>query len=308
MKELKYPEKVEMLKKAVDVSGKKLLHGKPSDKKIDTQIEILMNTNSISKGMLEEEKTRIFSKLDINMSKEEVEKSITDSLYKLIGFDKFGPLDNGFWRNFGSAPFFQEFEDKKKKPGIGMDTIFGDKFEKNHSVAHDIIWCIEDLLRRFLTKKENASKKENVISKYKSLDDLEENLPVKKIAEEAKIFYMDESKSYKERLRVFDKYGEEDSCIHQPNNIYLKKIFDIYFEKGYVQRHEMVSCLDVVHWWIEELEVGRKKIDYSKNHYHPSLINKKRNYEPSDKAIERLRKFYENIILQEGVANFELDW
>jgi len=308
---LKYPEKVEQLKKAIDVSGKKLLHGNPSDEKIDNQIDVLLNSIIRSDDELYKESTRIYSKIDLSMDEKQAEDFIKNEFYKFVGFDKFGPLDNNFWRNFGSAPMYQKYEDEKGKGGIGMDTIFGNKFSDCYSYCYEIPGFISSALESFKSKKINNKQKENKaknVSPYKNLADLEDNVVVKKISEEAKKFYLDSTKSLKDRLEVFDKHGEEDSCIHQPSNPFLKQIFEIYQETSGVERHEMVSCLGIVEWWIEELKENRSFISYKENKYHPKIKRKKRNYTPSKKAIERLKNYYTNIIIEEGVANFELDW
>lgn len=308
---LKYPEKVEQLKKAIDVSGKKLLYRNPSDEKIDNQIDVLINAIERSSGELKKEQTRIYSKLDFSLDEKQAEKFITTEFYKFVGFDKFGPLDINFWRNFSSAPFYQDSEDKKGKGGIGMNTIFDTKFESCYSYCYEIPGFISSTLESFKIKKtkdkEKSAQVKN-ISPYKNLSDLEDNVVVKKIAEEAKTFYLDYTKSLEDRIEVFNKHGEEDSCIHQPYSPSLKQIFEIYNETGYSQRHEIINCLSIVEWWIERLVKNRTFISYKENKYHPELKMKKRNYKPSKEAIERLRLYYTNIIIEEGVANFELDW
>ena len=70
----------------------------------------------------------------------------------------------------------------------------------------------------------------------------------------------------------------------------------------------MVNCIQIVEWWIETLKEDRSFISYKENKYHPKIKRKKRNYTPSKKAIERLKNYYTNIIIEEGVASFELDW
>lgn len=150
-----------------------------------------------------------------------------------------------------------------------------------------------------------------MISTFKNLNDLEENLSVKKIQGEAKIFIQDESKALKERLKVFAKYGEKKSYIHRPLHPGLHKIFHIALEYDagmYVERHETVDCFDVIDWWIQELSEDRCEISYLRNEYHPELLKETRNYIPSKEAIKKLQTYYEGILLKEGIVSFEFDW
>lgn len=308
-KKLKYPEKVELLKKAVDVSGKKLLSKNPSDEKIDLEISIMLNAIERDDDELEAEEVRICSKLDYTWDEQTAEKFIKDSFFKFVGFDKFGPLDPNFWANFGSAPLFQKYEDEKKKPGIGMDTIFGEKLGECYDYIYEISNMVNSVFEDFKLKKSKLQEKTvNVVSPFKNLADLEDNVTVKKIKAEAEKFYKDTTKDFKDRLEVFDIHGDEDGSIHQPTDKKLAKIFEIYQETGYSERHEMVNCLSIIEWWIDTLKSKRCRISYKENKYHPKIISKKRNYKPSTKAIERLQRYYQEILLEEGVANFEFDW
>jgi hypothetical protein len=307
--EIKHPDKVELLKKARCVSGKPLLHGKPTDFKISEQIDILLNAIPRNEDEIHAEIDRIYAKLDFSWSEKEAEEFIRKEMNKFVGLDN-GPLDNEFWRNFGSAPFYQKYENEKKNGSIGMDVIFGKQFENCYSYCYEIPGKINSLLESFKDKKKRTTEKEkeNVVSTFRDLADLEENLTVKKIPAEAKIYYNDKSKPFKERVKVFEKYGDTDSSIHEPAHPYLKKIFQIHLEEGYVERHEMINCLDVIDFWISQLKDRRSKICYKNNKYHPEIKSKKRNYTPSVEAIERLKRYYSEIVIEEGMASFELDW
>lgn len=308
---IKYPEKVEQLKKSIDVSGKKLLHGNPSDEKIDNQIDILLNAITRDSEEIDKENSRIYSKLNFEWSEEEAGEFIKTEFYKFVGFDKYGPMDSNFWKNFGSAPFYQIHEDKKKKPGIGMDTIFGSKFEECSSYFYDINNLIYSLLESFKIKKLKDKEKaeyKNVVSPYKNLEDLEDNVTVKKIEKEAVKFFMDTTKNLQDRIAVFNEYGQDESYIHHPENPTLNRIFDAYKETGYSERHETVKCLDIIDWWVEELKGKRTFVSYKSNKYHPSLKRKPRNYTPSKASVERLKNYYTMLLIDEGVARFEYDW
>jgi len=160
-------------------------------------------------------------------------------------------------------------------------------------------------------KEKNKIKKESekiYTSNFKDLNDLEENVTVKNIKTEAKKFYMDKTKDFKKREKVFSKHGKSNDYIYHPIDSNLKKIFDIYFENDYLDKHQIVKTLDVIKNWIETLSDSRSIIDYSKNKYHPNIKSTERNYTPSDKAIERLYRFYAEKMFLEGVSEFEFDW
>lgn len=310
---LKHPKKVNLLRDSIDVSGKRLLPVGISDEKMDEQIDILLNVIKRTPDEINVQESRVMSKIDYSKSEKEVADFIKSEMMTFINLT--GTPSQSFWRNFGSAPYYQKYEDEKgKKGGVGMDTIFGKKFEDCHSMMFEVYRLTDDMIGQYMEEKDrrNSPASKNIESKFKSLDDLEENLSVKKIDAEAKIFWNDETKDFDERLEVFGKYGKNSTYIHEPNHRGLAKIFNMSSESDdggmCFDRYQNVDCLDVVEWWIETLSEGRSKISYNENKYHPKIISKKRNYIPSEAAIDRLQNYYKRIIMQEGVASFEFDW
>lgn len=310
---LKHPEKVNLLRDSIDVSGRRLLPKGTSDDKIDKQIDILLNVIKRTQDEINAQEDRVMSKIDYSKPEKEVVDFIRSEMMNFINLIK--APSQSFWRNFGSAPYYQKHEDNKgKKGGVGMDTIFGNKFENCHSMMFEVCRLTDDMVDRYKEEKinRNSQKDKNIESSFKSLDDLEENLPVKKIDAEAEIFWNDETKDIKERLMVFDKYGKSENYIHHPNHRGLSKIFDMSVESDdggmYYERHQNVSCLEVIDWWVDKLSRNRSKISYNDNQYHPKIKSSKRGYTPSKEAIERLNNYYSRIIMKEGVASFEFDW
>lgn len=313
---LSHPEKVNLLRDSIDVSGKRLLPNGTSDEKMDKQIDILLNVIKRTPDEINAQESRVISKIDYSRPKKEMVEFIKTEMMTFINLT--GTPDRVFWRNFGSAPFYQKYEDEKgkkgKKGGVGMDTIFGKKFEDCYSMMFKVYELSDRMIGQYMEEKDrrNSPISKNIESKFNSLDDLEENLSVKKICAEAEIFWNDETKDLEERLGVFDKYGKKVNCIHSPSHRGLSRIFDMSSESDSggmcFERHEEVSCLEVVDWWIDTLIEGRSKISYNDNQYHPKIKSKKRNYTPSDEAIDRLSNYYKRIIMQEGVASLEFDW
>ena len=310
---IKHPEKVNLLRDAICVSGKRLLPKGTSDEKMDEQIDILLNVTKRTPDEINAQESRVMSKIDYSKSEKEVADFIKSEMMTFINLT--GTPSQSFWRNFGLAPYYQRCEDEKgKKGGVGMDTIFGDKFENCHSMMFEVYHLADYMIDRYKEEREkrNTPKGENIESKFNSLDDLEENLSVKKIYAEAEIFWNDETKDFEERMKVFGKYGKEETYIHEPSHRGLARIFNMSSECDdggmCFERHQNVDCIYVVEWWIDTLSEGRSKISYNDNQYHPRIISKKRNYTPSNEAIDRLRNYYTRIIMKEGVASFEFDW
>jgi len=309
---LKHPEKVELLRDSIDVSGRRLLPKGTSDDKIDKQIDILLNVEEKSQDDINAQEDRVMSKIDYSKPEKEVVDFIRSEMMNFINLA--GTPSQSFWRNFGSAPYYQKHEDEKgKKGGVGMDTIFGNKFENCHSMMFEVCRLTDDMVDRYKEERvnRNAPKSENIESKFKSLYDMEENLSVNKIGAEAVIFWNDETKDMKDRIIVFNKYGKKETYIHEPNHQGLARIFNMsseYDDGMCIERHENVDCLDVVWWWIDTLKHKRSKISYNDNQYHPKIKSSKRGYTPSKEAIERLNNYYARIIMKEGVASFEFDW
>jgi len=305
-KEDKYPNlskerRIELLKDAIDVSGKRLL---PVDIKDDViSLQIFSHDSMIyhTADEINAKETKIYNeaiKKDPKLVIHFIEKQVK-SYFMSYSFDP------DFWSNFSSAPYYQRCEDEKgKKGGVGMDTIFGDRFEKIDNYAS--INLIEKLKYSVEIYHKSKVKIQTKPSKYNSLEEIKKELS--EINRQATLYYKDETNGFDERIEVFTEFGEKDGCIHHPNDPKLRKIFDIMFEQDYWDRHQTIECIHVVDCWVEFLEYDRCKISYNKNEYHPEILKTKRNYTPSKEAIERLKRHYHNIILKENVAKFELDW
>ena len=285
------------------------------DQEIADQIETMLNHIVFGEQDLIDKTNSFFNEsplVDLVSEK----KIFTDKVYKLVGWDKFKPLDRKFWREFGSAPIgglsksnakLMKFKDKYG--ACAMEEIFGLKFSNTYFYTY----AVQNIIDGFAGKWNEAIKlkkeKEKVYSSpYKDLNDLEENVTVKKIKEESKNFYLDKTKDFKERVKVFSMHGKFEGSILQPSDSNLKKIFDIYGEKSYIDRHQKCDSVDIVEWWIENLSDGRCKIDYSKNHFHPDLKESKRKYKPSKAVIDRLYRYYVEKLFLDGVGSFEWDW
>ena len=214
----KHPEKVEMLRDAIDVSGKRLLTKSTKDVTIDNEIDLLMNIKERTGTELNQEFTRVFQELK-RETKENPRLFIEGELYKFINLAK-NPNET-FWGGFGSAPLYQRFEDEKgKKAGLGMDTIFGNKFEKCHSMMFSVVRKVLDIERDYKewVKLQAELNKPNVVSPFKNKQDIEDNVVMSKIGEASKVFYMDDTKNYKDRVVVCNNYGDSTSYIHEPSS------------------------------------------------------------------------------------------
>lgn len=313
---MKYPKKVEDLKNSYTVECKPLLSKKWTDDEIDAQITTVMEQEFFTEDELIKNMENIVIKSSHDLDIKERVEWIKKEIYKLIGWDKLTPLKDKFWENFSSAPYFIDKNDsnkpllklKKDKGAKGMDEIFGNRFEECYGIS-DVNYFIESLTERFqLEEKLKNENKKIYSSPYNNVEEIIDTLPIKKATEAGRIFWMDKTKPLKERIKAFEEYGEKESCIYEPENRFLSKIFNIYLEQGYLQRHENVSCINIVKFWIEKLKSGRTFIDYSKNSYHPSIKNEKRNYKPSKEAVDRLSNYYLEALFVGGVSEFELDW
>lgn len=144
-------------------------------------------------------------------------------------------------------------------------------------------------------------------SMYNSLDEMEEELSVKKIGAEAVIFYLDKTKNFEERIKVFEKYGDEDSFVYEPIDEVLFKIFEAYCDGLDAERRSNIECIDIINWWID-YKLKKQRIKFVKFTDCDKIKGKKRNYIPSKIAIERLRKYYTEKLFIEGIARFQFDW
>jgi len=285
-----------------------------TDDEISQQINTVLNQNVFEESDLNDKVHLLFmNSYFINI--DEDKKRFVEDLYRLVGWNKLTPLYREFWAEFGSAPFDGGFsqnkkllEFKSKYGACGMSDIFGDKFSKTYCYINIVNGSILNFDVKW-KEQYDIIEKSNIkyTSSYNSIEELEENVTVKKIKSEAKKFYMDKTKDFDERIKVFNKHGESKDYIFNPINHDLKKIFDIYSEND-IEKYRTIKSVYVIDDWIENLEDTRCKIDYSKNKYHPSVTTSKRNYIPSNESITRLKRYYIEKLFLEDVSKFEWDW
>ncbi len=302
------------LKNSVTVEGKLLLSKNWTDEQIASQINLLMNQNTYSSRDLVIFIDKLLKNIPDNLStSKQIEEYITDELYKKVNWtEKFMPE---FWRNFGSAPFThknthnEKLVKARKNGAKGMDEIFEHKFESGYSMTYELNNLVYGLPDRIAEHELLKNMKTTVYtSPYSSFEEIEDTLPKKKAKIEGMIFYKDKTKPMEERIKAFEEYGDVDEYIHSPMHSSLNDIFDVYSECGESERRDKICCLDIVEWWMEEIISNRLEIDYKTNQYHPKLVKLNRGYVPSNKAIERLRDRYAELLFMEDVSGFTFDW
>jgi hypothetical protein len=300
------PKGVELLKKATDVSGKKLIKENFTDKQIDDQISLLIGMKIRTEDSIKHEQSRIVNAIDYSLPKEDVYKFINSEMKNFLGFN--GEVIDSFWHGFGSALMYKEHE-SKSKANIGMDRIFGNSFDNCYSFIYGHKTYIQSIIESYEFKA-STSKKEVFSSPYNTLEELEENVTIKNGAAQAKIFWMDKSKSMEERMLAFETHGKCNDWMHQPKHMYLKQLFDYMLseEMEDIRRGAEEECSQFVDSWIYKLESNRVKISYAENQYHPKLVKTERGYKPSKAAIERLTNYYYEILMEEGISSFIVDW
>lgn len=306
-----YKDKIKDIRNLADVSGKYVVKNTLSDEKIAEQYHTYLNMTRLTENQLNKFMYSAINKLPLNLSKEQFVKELTNKVYAKLGWDKLTPINNTIFYNLGSVWFETRYFEEKfshliKTGTKGLLHVFENYDSDTIHFATNIKYHIESMYDVYILKNKSADK--NIQSSFKDLNDLEENCSVKKMETEAPIFYKDKTKSLDLRLQVFDKYGKEHSYIYEPKNNILKEIFEIYHEQCENQRHENISCGDIIEWWFYQLQKNRLEIDYSSNKYHPNLKKTKRNYTPSVEAITRLKNYYNELLILEDVASFEFDW
>ena len=286
-----------------------------TDEEIQTQIEVFLETPNISEVKLKSVVDAALKALPIKDIKNE-RKIFRELIFGILNWTEEKNGLSKMWAPFGSAPsnpdgtlHGEKLQKLQKKYGAcSMGTIFDGQFSDKF---HLFWYSVNTALQKYETywhetKKKNNIKETTYNSPYKDLNDIEENVVVKKIGAAANDFYLDKTKDFNERIKVFDTYAKEETYIFRPSDTDLSKIFSIYFEND-IDRHQTVTCTEVVWYWIDCLRNGRCHLNLT-NPYHPKIDKETRNYKPSQEAIDRLYKFYVEKLFLEGVGSFEFDW
>jgi hypothetical protein len=286
-----------------------------TDDEIKTQIEVFFATPQINEVRFKELVAMMYKALPI-VDKEAERKNFRELLFGILNWTEEKNGLSKMWAPFGSAPsnpdgtlHGEKLQKLQKKYGAcSMGTVFDGQFSDKF---HIFWYSANTALSGFDTYWEEAKRKKDLkngihSSPFKDLNDIEENTVMKKMASVCKEFYLDKSKDFNERVKVFSSYGKSESYIFHPSDPDLKKIFEAYTERD-VQRHETIQCAEVVWWWIDYLRAKRCHLNWT-NPYHPKIDEETRNYKPSQEAVDRLYKFYVEKLFLEGVGSFEFDW
>jgi len=288
-----------------------------SDEEIATQIEVFFNTPLVDEVKFKNIVENIYKALPLK-DKDAERKAVRELIFGILNWTEEKNGLSKLWVKFGSAPSALDgkfhgnklLEKYSKLYGAeSMETIFEGQF----SAKFHLFWySVNNALLNFETVWDEMKKRKDLQEKvhtspYNSLDEIEESVVVKKISVAAKDFYLDRSKPFSERIKVFAKYGKFEDFIFEPTDSNLKKIFQIYQEGGWLERHQNVETPEIVDFWIGTLKSNRTHLNWS-NPYHPKKEKRSRNYKPRKEAIERLRKYYMEKLFLEGVGSFEFDW
>ena len=308
-------QKITDLRNSVAVDGKPLVEEGWSDQQVADQITILLKQKEVPESELQDQMGIFLIKEPSDLPLKEAVEAVKAQIHTLVGWHGLPEPEIPFWKNFGSAPYTLEGNGNPKldpdKGHRGMDEIFDDKFKDGHTGMLNVHYFLSKLEERIKEQREAIAERRKIYSStYASLDEIEETLPLKKAREAARVFWLDKTKPMEERIKAFNAHGEKKEWLHHPKHAGLHKIFDIFIEDGddYRMRRETINCFDVIEWWIDALHFDRLHIDYSRNPYHPSLKKSERNYSPSEKSMERLSAYYQQILFVEGVTSFVYDW
>lgn len=300
---LKYPELVKKSRLLYTVSGKIAINPKYTDKELDEQITLLMESKPLNDSEFEL-LTKYF--IENNFPDEDMDNFITGKLN--LEFD----IINDVWKNFGNIAFHKKyFKDSVSKTALGLFDVFDEsKYNKFSEVQKCFYKFKPNVIRhrKLIELKSNLKPHmNNMFGSYSDYFDAIDNAK-KVIEDDAVKFYMDPTKPLVDRIKLFNRLGKKNNYMYNPDNKNLNKIFQMSFEDDFLERHTTISCVDVIEEWIEGLKSKRTHIDYSKNEYHPSLETEQRNYNPSQESMDRLFEYYFNNLVIEGVSEFILDW
>lgn len=283
-----------------------------SDEEIAQQLEIRLNQKVISEPEIRLWAWDFLKRCE--MEDFEVDKKLfQDSLYKLVNWSQ--PLDFDFWQPFGhisptiddKSPliFFRE-----KYGACGLNEILGDKKGlENYMLLYLVTSTLKEFDEKWKSRKKSFdTRKMTFSSPFNSLCEIEDNVVLSQVQVVARDFYMDKSKDFEERIKVFDLCGKKDGYIYRPQDYDLASVFSIYFTHAHPERHEILFCSSIVKDWIEQLSENRILVSSWNNSTSPVLTETKRNYKPSKEASQRLFRYYMERLFANEISSFELDW
>lgn len=289
-----------------------------NDYEIRDQVTIVQEIKPISSEELENIFSIAFNKLTYQNIVEDQEKF--ESIVRNM-MNYRGQFVEEFWFNFHQT--FGTLNEELKEPlswykkyyGFkGTFEIFGSTSFNSLTSPHYKINNIHKFINVLKTfnnvwkEQKKLYDNRNTIfrSPYKDLQQIEEEVPFKKIKQVAKEFYLDKTKDFNQRIKVFNEHGEEKGFYHTPHNNSLRKIFEDYKEEGFMERHETIHCTTIIEWWIDELAEKRCIITPIRSRIE--VEKEDRYYQPSETAIQRLKKRYIEILFIEEISNFKFDW
>lgn len=282
-----------------------------SDEEILEQLYLYLNLNKKDEYQIANKIESLYFSLSY---KDEAEDSLKffKELKEFIG--QKGYFHRKFWESWGSVPYVVNVNEDhwrkdmkdifKKYDCIGADQLFMRKDSLDNLSLVYVYDNEKDNFSKNWNKENKARKERSVVysSPYKSWDDVQENVTMKNIKVEGRKFYLDLTKPMKERLKAFNEIGEKEGYIFEPKDPILARIFRMEIEDSYYERRQDVDCFDILQNWMYDLDKNRKEEGSRKT------ILKERNYVASKAAMDRLRTFYFNRLMLEGIHSFNFDW
>jgi len=279
-------------------STEKVINEKYTDQQIFDQLRAYFDSPVIDETKLKDDIDSFKNTFPTNLTEEEGKKLIQNKFNELVGWNDTKYMYSNFWSKFGSCQYTQ-------MPFLveGNTNAFGSKLHLSGAIYNQL-HSFKNWYEDYCKRKELS----NTIftSPFNNMDEMEEELSVKKIGEAARNFYLDKTKNFDERVKVFSKYGKSQSYIWHPSDKNLNKIFEMYTED--TERYITVETYRIVEWWVECLAHKRTEISFVENRFHPKLSSEKRNYEVNQKSCDRLYKYYMEKLFIEEIGSFEIDW
>ena len=293
-------EKVNILRQIRTTGNQLAIDTKWTDSEIIEQLRTFFESTQRSSHEVTKHYNDFLRRIPLDMTVEEVKMAVQLEMYNFFGWINLTPMDMTFWSNMGRV----NYANLAVLIEPTSQNYFSNIYNYGSTLYHILTHGVEPLYKKFV---EIRNLRDTVhTSIYNNMDEMEEELSVKKIHAAAKEFYLDKTKNFDERKKVFEKYGESIGSIYRPEDLDLGKIFDMYNENDN-ERHSIIGCLDIIEWWIEKVYCNKVELDYY-NRYHPKIVKSKRKYTPSDEACIRLTRYYTEKLFLYGISQFTFDW
>ena len=296
-------EKLIRVRKSINIKGELIApETEFTDYQLITQLETLKNQKvfATTDEFAPFAKTIVNELSTINLSNKLLNEFVKQKVFTFFGWktdgNKLIPLTEKFIKAFHNMWILKKYYPAEymhfaNDGGYGLDEILS-KHEQRALKSYDAVKQIQKLVSIEINLKQKLKQGYDYknVKGFDSLNSFDtKNIELKK---HAKTFYLNRNNTLEERWNVFLKYGARGGWIHHPTHPTLNILFENYHNTDFHNRGQEIEVSYVLEYWGDNIEECKENDGKS----------------ISKAAIDKMYKYFQEVLMIEGTAAYFFDW